>query len=43
MLWQEVVVAALAETAFIEHPPKLLVNFIYGVQERDAFIHFIYN
>jgi len=28
---QEVVVAALAETAFIEYPPELLVNFIYGV------------
>jgi hypothetical protein len=28
---QEVVVATLAETAFIEHPPKLLVNFIYRV------------
>ena len=31
MLWQEVVVAALAETVFIEHPPKSLVNFIRGV------------
>ena len=28
---QEVVVAALAKTAFTEHPPKLLVNFIYRV------------
>ena len=28
---QEVVVAALAETAFMEYPPKLLVNFIYRV------------
>ena len=28
---QEVVVATLAETAFIEHLPKLLVNFIYRV------------
>ena len=31
MLQQEVVVAALAETAFMEYPPKLLVNFIYRV------------
>jgi hypothetical protein len=31
MLRQEVVVATLAETAFIEYPPKLLVNFIYRV------------
>jgi hypothetical protein len=28
---QEVVVAALAETVFMEHPPKLLVDFIYKV------------
>jgi len=28
---QKVVVATLAETAFIEHPPKSLVNFIRGV------------
>ena len=28
---QEVVVATLAKMAFIEHPPKLLVNFIYRV------------
>jgi len=28
---QKVVVAALAKTAFIEHPPKSLVNFIRGV------------
>ena len=28
---QEVVVAALAKTAFIKHLPKLLVNFIYKV------------
>ena len=28
---QEVVVAALAETAFTEHPSKLLVDFIYKV------------
>jgi hypothetical protein len=31
MLQQEVVVAALAKMAFIEYPPKLLVNFIYKV------------
>jgi len=31
MLRQKVVVAALAKTAFIEHPPKLLVNFVYRV------------
>ena len=31
MLWQEVVVATLAKTAFIKHPPKSLVNFIYRV------------
>jgi len=31
MLRQEVVVATLAKTAFIEYPPKLLVNFIRGV------------
>jgi len=31
VLWQEVVVATLAKTAFIEHPLKSLVNFIYGV------------
>ena len=34
---QEVVVAALAETAFTEHPPESLVDFIRRVQERDAF------
>ena len=28
---QEVVVAALAETAFTEYPPKSLVDFIYRV------------
>jgi len=28
---QEVVIAALAEIAFIEHPPKSLVNFSYRV------------
>ena len=28
---QEVVVAALAKTVFIEHPPKSLVNFICRV------------
>ena len=28
---QEVVIAALAETAFMEHPPKLLVDFICRV------------
>ena len=28
---QKVVVAALAKTVFIEHPPKLLVNFIYRI------------
>ena len=28
---QEVVIAALAETAFTEHPLKLLVDFIYKV------------
>ena len=28
---QKVVVAALAKTAFTEHPPKSLVNFIYRV------------
>ena len=43
MLRQEVVVATLAKTAFIEYPPKSLVNFIYRVQERDAFIRSIYN
>ena len=31
VLRQEVVVAALAKTAFIEYPPKLLVNFIRRV------------
>jgi len=31
VLRQEVVVATLAEMAFMEYPPKLLVNFIYGV------------
>jgi len=31
MLRQEVVVAALAETAFTEQPPKSLVNFICRV------------
>ena len=31
VLWQEVVVAALAEMAFTEYPPKLLVNFIRRV------------
>jgi len=31
MLWQEVVVAALAKIAFIEYLPKLLVKFIYKV------------
>ena len=31
VLWQEVVVTALAETAFTEYPPKSLVDFIYGV------------
>ena len=40
---QEVVVAALAEIAFEEQLPKLLVNLICGVQERDAFICFICN
>ena len=40
---QEVVVATLAETAFTEYPPKLLVNFIYRVQKRDAFTRSIYN
>ena len=40
---QEVVVAALTKTAFMEHPPKSLVNFICKIQERDAFIYFIYN
>ena len=43
VLQQEVVVATLAKMAFTEHPPKLLVNFIYRVQKRDAFIRFIYN
>ena len=38
MSWQEVIVTVLAETAFIEHLPKLLINFIYGVQKRDVFI-----
>ena len=28
---QKVVVAALAKMAFTEHPPKLLVNFIYKI------------
>ena len=28
---QKVVVAALAEMAFTEHPPKLLVDFIYKI------------
>ena len=40
---QEVVIATLAEIAFTEHPPKSLIDFIRRVQERDAFIHFIYN
>ena len=40
---QEVVVAALAETAFTEHPPESLVDFIRRVQERDTFIYSIYN
>ena len=31
MLWQKVVVVALAEMAFTEHPFKLLINFIYKV------------
>jgi hypothetical protein len=28
---QKVIVAALAKMAFTEHPPKLLVNFIYKI------------
>ena len=40
---QEVVIAALAETAFTEHPLKLLVDFIYKVQERDTFVYSIYD
>ena len=43
MLRQEVVVAALAETAFIEYPPKLLTNFIRRVYKRDTFIRFTSN
>ena len=43
VLQQEVVVAALAETVFIEHPPESLVDFICGVQKRDAFTHSICN
>ena len=31
VLWQKVVVAALAEIVFTEHPPELLVDFIYKV------------
>ena len=31
MPWQEVVVAVLAKTAFIEHPPESLVDFIHRV------------
>ena len=31
VLWQEVVVTALAKTAFKEQTPKLLVNLICGV------------
>ena len=41
MLQQEVVVTTLAKTAFKEYPFKLLVNFIYRVQEKDAFIRSI--
>jgi len=43
VLWQEVVVATLAKIVFIEHPSKLLVNFIYKVQKRDVFTRSIYN
>ena len=31
MPWQKVVIAALAEMAFTEHPFELLVDFIYKV------------
>ena len=31
VLQQEVVITTLAKTAFIKHPPKLLVDFIYRV------------
>ena len=31
VLWQKVVIAALAKTAFKEQPPKSLVNLICGV------------
>ena len=40
---QEVVVAALAKTAFTKHPPKSLVDFIHRIQKRDAFTRSIYN
>ena len=38
---QKVIVAALAKTAFIKHPPKSLVDFICGVQKRNVFTHSI--
>ena len=40
---QKAVVTALAKMAFIKHPPKSLVNFIYKIQKKNAFTHFIYN
>ena len=43
ILQQEVVVTALVKIVFIKHPLKLLVDFIYKVQEMDTFIYFIYN
>jgi hypothetical protein len=40
---QEVVIAALAEMAFKKQPPKSLIDFIYKIQKKDAFIYSIYD